>query len=231
MDRTRVAAAWAQRLRVPAEDFAGDAVTVREREGLDSVVVVALGEAWVAVCPPGLAQELRVLEPAVLVDADALASALAEVGCEPIGTADLWFNGSWNQTATAPTLQQPTHPATAAELDELRAACSEDDWTESGLESMPELWVAVDDDGRAAAAAGYADWGDLAHLGVMAAPASRGRGFADAAAARAVAEAIASGRLAQWRCRAGNAASARLARRLGFTRAGVQVAVRVFATD
>ncbi len=98
---------------------------------------------------------------------------------------------------------------------------------EPGMDDMPWRWAGHTDSGATAAVAGYEQWGELAQLGVLAVPAHRGRGFAYAAAARTVTEAIATGRLAQWRCRVGNGASARLAHRLGFVRAGVQAAVSV----
>ncbi len=102
---------------------------------------------------------------------------------------------------------------------------------EPGMDDMPWRWAGHTDSGATAAVAGYEQWGELAQLGVLAVPAHRGRGFAYAAAARTVTEAIATGRLAQWRCRVGNDPSARLAKRLGFVRAGVQTAITVSLDD
>lgn len=221
MDVARLTAAWTARLRVPLAAFVGPEVSVTVRADLDSVVAVALGQGCVALCPPPLVDALQPLARETLLDADALADALAGVArCEPIGTADLWFTD-----AAPPEGAAVTRIATADDLEALCCACTEDEWDEAGLQTMAAVWVAHDAGGTVTAAAGFDDWGDLAHLGVLAAPWARGHGFADAVASRAVGAAIASGRLAQWRCRAGNGGSARLARRLGFERLGVQAAV------
>lgn len=234
MDSARVAAAWAERLQVPAASFEGSGVLALERDDLDAVVGVGLGASFVVVAPAFLIEHLRTLDRPTLADADALAGALRRwVPCTPIGAADLWFTDT-----RPPTREGDTRPATKADLAELRTSATVDEWQEAGLDEMHMAWAA---DARAhgegsgcgdsavLAAAGYQDWGALAQLGVLAAPAGRGRGFADLVAGRAAREAIDTGRIAQWRCRAGNAGSARLARRLGFTRLGVQTAVRLGA--
>lgn len=225
MDAARTA--WASRLGVPPSSFTRPGVLVVERDAVAAAVTVAFDLACVVIAPPALADALSRLSLDVLTDASALAAALGDsTRCDPIGTAELWF------TETPPPLAcAATDPATEADLDALRASCGADEWDEAGLDELPHRWAARDHAGATAAVAGYDDWGALAHLGVLTTPAQRGRGFAAAAASRAVTEALAAGRLAQWRCRVGNAASARLASRLGFTRCGVQTAVALESRD
>ena len=67
--------------------------------------------------------------------------------------------------------------------------------------------------------------GETAHLSVLTAPAARGRGLARAAASAAVAHAIESQKLPQWRARP--EASRRVARALGFRQLGSQVSIRL----
>jgi L-amino acid N-acyltransferase YncA len=76
--------------------------------------------------------------------------------------------------------------------------------------------------------AGYRNWPcAIAHLSVLTASASRGRGLARAAASAAVAHAIEEGKLPQWRARA--QASRRVARALGFRELGSQASIRLAA--
>lgn len=211
-------AAWADALGAPASAFAGSAVTRVERAELDAIVVVEFGGALVAAGPPSATPVLAALPAAELRNAAAIAAALP--GSRVIGTARLLFSG------TRPA--HPQHPAveaTSLDVASVGAALDPDEWAEAGVQEMEHRW-AVHDEGTAAAVAGYQRWhGTVAHLGVAATPAARGRRFASAAATAAICAAIDAGLVAQWRCRAGNEASLRLAERLGFTRLGRQSAV------
>jgi GNAT superfamily N-acetyltransferase len=102
-----------------------------------------------------------------------------------------------------------------------------DDVQESGLAELDEVLVARSR-GRPVAAAGHHVWPTgVAHLGVVADPVDRGRGFGVAVARAAVQRAQASGLTPQWRAAETNAASRAVARRLGFVEVGRQFSVRL----
>ncbi|WP_158580772.1 GNAT family N-acetyltransferase [Cellulomonas rhizosphaerae] len=104
-------------------------------------------------------------------------------------------------------------------------ACNESDRDESGLREMSTRF-AVQDDGRPVALAGYEVWNDeVAHLGVLVVPDARGRGLALTAARTAMDHA--PGLVPQWRASVENPVSAAVADRLGFVRAGGQIAIEV----
>lgn len=178
--------------------------------------------------PSEAAGDLRRLTRADLADAAAIASRLDEgLGCSPIGTADLWYTEAPPVIGTA-----RTEIAEEDAVAEIRAGCEPAEWDESGLGRMPHRWAATTPGGLAVALAGYELWRpDIAHVGVLAHRAFRSRGHAREAATRAVTEAVSAQLMVQWRCRVGNDASSRLARRLGFTWMGRQSAVALDLSD
>lgn len=217
-DRMQLRAAWADAVGVPASAFDGTGVTWVPREDLDSVIVVELGTAMAVAAPTRALALLETQHRATLRDASATAALLP--GSLAIGSAHLLFTG--NRPAA------PSHavvPGDDRDLVKVRAAVAEDEWAEAGVEPMERHW-AVRDGREPRAVAGYQRWHTtIAHIGVVVASGHRGRGYASAAATGAVSAAIDAGLIAQWRCRVGNAASLRLAHRLGFTRIGAQSAV------
>ena len=99
---------------------------------------------------------------------------------------------------------------------------------------MPHAWAALTTSGHPAAVAGFERWGaDIVQMGVAADPDWRSRGYASAAAGKAMSAALDEwlGRAMAWSCRVGNKASERLAARLGFTELGRQAAVPLAASD
>ncbi|HEY2522577.1 MAG TPA: GNAT family N-acetyltransferase [Streptosporangiaceae bacterium] len=120
------------------------------------------------------------------------------------------------------TTLDPGHPGFRRFL----LAVSPGDREESGMEEISSPAFTVQERGQVVAAAGYRNWpGETAHLSVLTAPAARGRGLARAAASAAVAHAIESQKLPQWRARP--EASRRVARALGFRELGSQVSIRL----
>ena len=120
------------------------------------------------------------------------------------------------------TALDPGHPGFRRFL----LAVSPDDREESGMAEISTPAFTVQERGQVVAAAGYRNWpGETAHLSVLTAPAARGRGLARAAASAAVAHAIESQQLPQWRARP--EASRRVARALGFRELGSQVSIRL----
>ena len=114
-----------------------------------------------------------------------------------------------------------------AELSELIGAVTPAEAQESGVAGLHRAAV-VREDGRIVAAAGWASWpAQTAHLCVLTAADARGRGLATRAAAAATADALAAGRLPQWRARIGT--SQRVAAKLGYRVLGEQLSLRLNA--
>ncbi len=217
-DRMQLRAAWADALGVPARAFDGAGVTWTRRDDLDSVIVVELGTAMAVAAPTRALTTLETQHRVTLRDAAAIAALLP--GSQPIGSAHLLFTGSRPAASSLEVV-----PGEDRDLVKVRAAVVDEEWAEAGVEPMAHHW-AVRDGREPLAVAGYQRWHTtIAHIGVVVAARHRRRGFAAAAATAAVGGAIDAGLIAQWRCRIGNAASLRLAGRLGFTRLGSQSAV------
>lgn len=217
-DRVQLRAAWAEALGVPATAFDGAGVTWTRREDLDSVIVVELGAAMAVAAPARALTVLETQHRVTLRDAAAIAALLP--GSQPIGSAHLLFTGTRPAAASHDVVRGEDR-----DLVKVREAVPDAEWAEAGVEPMAHHW-AVREDGEPVAVAGYQPWhSTIAHVGVVVATRHRRRGYAAAAATAAVSGAIDAGLIAQWRCRKGNAASLRLADRLGFTRLGSQSAV------
>ncbi len=217
-DRMQLRVAWADAMGVATTAFDGVGVTWIARDDLDSVIVVELGAAMAVAAPLRALVTLETQHRVTLRDAASIAAVLP--GSQPIGSAHLLFTGSRPAAGGHAVV-----PGDDRDLVKVRAAVADDEWAEAGVEPMAHHW-AVRDGLEPVAVAGYQPWhSTIAHIGVVAATRHRRRGYAAAAATAAVGGAIDAGLIAQWRCRMGNAASLRLADRLGFTRLGLQSAV------
>ena len=118
-----------------------------------------------------------------------------------------------------------TEVLAVASLSSWLDALDPDDVEESGVGDLDEA-VVLRDGGDVVAAAGHHVWPrDVAHLGVLVSPAARGTGLGTAVAAAAVRRAAAAGLAPQWRAHADNAASRRIARRLGMREVGAQLSL------
>lgn len=218
LPRASLLAAWAEALGTTPGAFDSAELTRVPRDDLDAVVVVELGSAMVVAAPPAALHALAGMDRASLLEAEAVAAALP--GSKPLGSAHLLIAG-----ARPPASAHPAVAADDRDVALVRAAVGQDEWDEAGVEPMERRW-AVRVDGRPVALSGFEPWRSrLAHIGVVAASAERGRGFAASAAAGAVHAATDAGLVPQWRCRIGHAASLRLAERLGFALVGAQAAV------
>lgn len=218
----RVRAAWADRLTVPRDALTSAGTHFFPKETATAVVVLRLGQSCVVVAPPRVIVLLEGLDEGALLDAQAMTAELGEFDPQPIGTASLSYRDGR-------PVQQPRLPVTSVDpamVHRLRAHIHADEWDESGLSAMPQRWAAVTPTGRVAAIAGYEHWGaDIAQMGVAADAGERGRGYATAASAAAMSQALSADLVLQWRSRVGNTASDRLAARLGYTPLGFQSAV------
>ncbi|AQZ66655.1 hypothetical protein BKM31_39075 [[Actinomadura] parvosata subsp. kistnae] len=117
-------------------------------------------------------------------------------------------------------------PPDHADVLALLGSVPADEAAECGLDEVESEMYVVRDGPEVVAAAGYRTWvGTAAHLSVLTAPGRRGHGLARAVASAAVADALASGLLPQWRARV--APSRRVARALGFREYGEQLSLRL----
>ncbi len=119
--------------------------------------------------------------------------------------------------------------AAPAALANLRGAVSPAEWGESGFagHDVALAWCVTDDHGGTVAASNLTPFdGVPADVGVLTSPRCRGRGAGAAVAAAAVRHAIEQFGIARWRALTTNAASLRLAEKLGFQHDCVQLAVR-----
>lgn len=120
--------------------------------------------------------------------------------------------------------------AAQQDLARLRDQVTEAEWAESGFarDDVAQAWVVTDWQDQPLAAANLTWFDDIpADVGVLAAPTARGRGLATAAAAAAAAGyAVEHHGIARWRALTLNTNSRRIAARLGFEEACLQLAVR-----
>ncbi|RHA37128.1 hypothetical protein [Cellulomonas rhizosphaerae] len=93
---------WAARLRVDERALASCGVALVEREDLDAVVVVALGESVVATGPAAALGTLASLEVGQLLVIPDLLAALRDHAPVPIGAATLAYAEPSAGTPTAP---------------------------------------------------------------------------------------------------------------------------------
>ena len=192
------------------------------------VGIVTLGDAAIATAPDdasaaAVRRALTGLTPSAMID-PAVVQARVPVAATLGPAALAYCDGTgFRGAATAGVHALPVdHDDVAAFL----AAVPSADADEAGLDAITSPAFVVRAGSGVVAAAGYRDWpAGTAHVGVLTAPDHRGRGLARAVASAAVADAVAAGRLAQWRARV--PASRRVARALGFTELGGQLSGRL----
>jgi RimJ/RimL family protein N-acetyltransferase len=209
-------------LSTPVDALCSPGTRFVAREEARAAVVTELGAARVVLAPTAVLAKLESLPDDLLLDVPALLTRLERFHPRSIGTASLAY------TDRRPVeLSMARHePADSQMVHAIRTACHGNEWDESGLMAMPHRWAAFTPGGHLAALAGYEPLGSyVAHLGVAAHPAQRGRGYAAVAARAAMTAAWGQDLVAQWRCRVGNEQSVRLADHLGFARLGRQTAV------
>lgn len=179
----------------------------------------------------------------VSVPAGAPDDAVAAIGAEPVHRLQdvtYWqgFASTYGGRVIGPGihhyLDRDPGPAPGvvevpvAEVARLRPRVTEDEWQESGMDGE-DIAVAFGsyDDGELVAASTLADFaGAPRHVGVLVAPAVRGRGLVDDVGAAAASYAIRHHGLARWRARPDNRGSSGAAQRLGFEPWCTQLAIR-----
>lgn len=120
-------------------------------------------------------------------------------------------------------------PPDDPELEELRAACGEDDWDESGLADTARApHYGIKSDGQLLAAGNLGPYRSRrADVGVLVHPAYRGRGLARRLVSRMAAEVLPEVGVLRYSAAQTNTASLAVAEALGFMPRGEQVAVRL----
>jgi GNAT superfamily N-acetyltransferase len=108
----------------------------------------------------------------------------------------------------------------------LRSSCSPIEWEHGGA-SPGEPAVGAFRDGELTALSSYSIWGDrIAHIGIVTHPQHRGQGCGRAAVSAMTRIVLERGLVAQYRTLVANAPSMAIARRLGFERYAVSLALR-----
>ncbi|MFF4652213.1 GNAT family N-acetyltransferase [Streptomyces sp. NPDC001380] len=226
----RARALWEGLASVPFPGTGGVRVAVSPRSQLCPpgwVGVVSLGGAAIVTVPDedtaARARALADLPPEAVADVDAVRGVLPVA--RVLGPATPAYT-SREEFRPVPPGSPTVHrlPSGHTDLRGLEEEAGEADAGEAGLEGATSPLFAVRAAGGVVAAAGYEVWqGRAAHIGVLTAPAWRGRGLARATGSAAAAHALAAGLLPQWRARI--PASRRAAAALGFRELGVQLSV------
>ncbi|WP_051844316.1 GNAT family N-acetyltransferase [Streptomyces globisporus] len=189
-------------------------------------VVVLGGSALVTAPAESTARALRTalagLPPSALVDAAAVREVLPVAGM--LGPAALAYVTPEGFRPAAGPWAVERLPGGRPALRALEEAAGEEDSAEASLDEITSRAFVVREHGRVVAAAGYRAWSRrTAHISVLTAPGARGRGLARTTASAAVADALATGLLPQWRARP--PASRRVAAALGFEELGAQLSL------
>jgi hypothetical protein len=192
------------------------------------VGIVSLGDAVIASAPDDhlagiVRRALGGLTPTAMTD-PAVVHDVLPIG-EVLGPATLAYcDRSRFRPANSDAVE--AIPAGHTDLMGLLSRVPADDAEECGLADITSRAFVARSGAEVIAAAGYQLWpGDAAHIGVLTAPADRGRGLAGVVATAAAADALESGLLPQWRARI--PASRRVAQRLGFQELGRQFSIRL----
>lgn len=140
-----------------------------------------------------------------------------------IGVATLAFTDAYVTDSALERALVTDDPDAVQHLEKL---CPPDDVAEVGLGEMSARFVLLGEGEQLVAGAGYAPrQGILAHLGVLTALGHRGSGNGRLVSAIALNDALDEGMVPQWRARADNDKSRRVAAALGFEEAGTQTTV------
>lgn len=220
---------WRQHLDIE-EGFGAHGVSIAECSANDPngrwVQVVRLyGSTVVVVFPDCPFGEAFLSSSGDLADPEVL-RVIAGDPAETLGPAELLF---FDPTKAVDAVDGVSVvAATDARIAELVAAADAAEVSESSIEDVHVPLSVATVDGRVVAACGWEVWApSVAHICVLTDPEHRGRGYARLVALHATRRALDLGLLPQWRSREGNAASAALAKSIGYELHGRQVSFRV----
>jgi hypothetical protein len=195
------------------------------------VGIVVLGRAAIVTVPTDPAAQLLDhvlvdLTPQAITDVDHLTAVLPVT--DALGPATLSYLdvAAFRPAPDSVVVEELLTPN--GDLNMLLAAAGDADTGESGLAGITSSAFIHRERGAIVAAAGCRRWpGDVAHLCVLTAPQSRGRGLAPAVASAATAHALSHALFPQWRARPPS--SRRVAAALGFRVLGAQLSIKLGA--
>ena len=222
----QVMACWADRLEVDLCTLESNGMRLIPRESSYGITALKFLDSIVAICQPALLPILSPLSPDDFFDMPLLLKSLNAYKVNPIGIASISY-------ADSRSLNKSSHfgitrDGNILEVESILSACAEEEQEESGVATMPAIFIAESSAGKPGAVASYEIWNDkIAQLGVLTKPEYRGQGLAASAAHAAAQNAISLRLIPQWRCRLGNSSSERLSQRLGFHKVGLQLAIDV----
>ena len=222
----QIRAGWADRLEVDLSSLEKTSLTLIPRESSYGITALKFFDSIVAICQPALLHLLSPLSPDDFFDMPLLLKSLSAYKVNPIGIASIAY-------ADLGTLKKSTHfgitrDGNIPEVESILSACTEEEQEESGVATMPAIFIAESLAGEPGAVASYEIWNSkIAQLGVLAKPEYRSQGLAASAAHAAAQNALSLRLIPQWRCRLGNSSSERLSQRLGFHKVGLQLAIDV----
>jgi len=180
----------------------------------------------VAICQPELLSTLSPLSSLDFLNMSLLLKSLDDYNVDPIGIASISYADS--ETLKKSSSFANSREGDLQEVELILSACAESEREESGVATMPFIFIAESITGKPAAVASYEIWSDkIAQLGVLTKPEYRKLGLAASAVQKSIQSALGSALVPQWRCRIGNSSSERLSRTLGFHNVGFQLAIDV----
>jgi len=226
-----VDSAWGVAFGVEPSLFAeGGVLIVLAEDGIDQLESVLVDQTCV-VCVPA-----RFLDTAHQVF-DGLAATEA-FSHEPldrlVDDAGTILGRSWHHYGDEHSLRALPHPAAEEvaggnlELQQFLEVNSIEEWAESGFPRIPAIadpdttkfWI-YREQGQVVAAGNMTEWRGLpADVGVLVSPVARGRGVASRLAGAMINDGLPAVGVVRYRALSTNAASLRVAERLGFVRYG-----------
>ena len=196
------------------------------------VVMLLIGGAPVVSLPRHLYPTLRASaaqwSAADILSRGFLRHELGEVVEQIIGPAFIGYADSGTFRPLVPNAAHLLAASDAEPVAALQAACAAVEWTHGGSElgQHPAAGVYINE--RLVALAGYEVWsGGIAQISVITHPRHRGQGYAGAVVSILTETALAQGLVPQYRTLESNTPSMQVARKLGFVRYGVSMAVRL----
>lgn len=231
----RLDARWGEEYGVAPGFWSTERVDVAPRPGDDGwagLFVFRRGDACVVQAPPGLgaatARWIAGRGADVLLDPAYWAGALGPRFARVVGPAWLGYADATDFRPAPELGARALGPADEPALRALEAACGAIAWEHAGIVYGYEPIYGVFAGDVLAAASTVDLWrGNLGHVGVVAHPAHRGRGFATAVVACATREGLARGLTMQYRTLAANAPSVAIAAKLGYAPYATTLAVRL----
>ena len=222
----QIRAGWVDKLEIKPSNLERANFTLIPRESSYGITALKFFDSIVAICQPTLLPILSPLSPDDFFDLPLLLKCLSAYKMNPIGIASISYADSGTLTKSAHLAA--VHEGNLKEVEAILSACDESEQEESGVATMPVIFIAESTTRKPGAVASYEIWNDkIAQLGVLAKPEYRGQGLASSAVETAAQNALSLSLIPQWRCRIGNANSERLSQRLGFQKVGLQLAIDV----